>query len=101
MTSLWYEGDPLVVIEAFSMGLPVIAAAIGNTAATVRAKETGLLYPPGDHAGLSSALEWYAAHPEAVERMRQNARDYYLATHTPEVNYERLLQIYGYASGSQ
>jgi glycosyltransferase involved in cell wall biosynthesis len=99
LTSLWYEGDPLVVIEAFSMGLPVIAAAIGNTAATVRAKETGLLYPPGDHAGLSSALEWYAAHPEAVERMRQNARDYYLATHTPEVNYERLLQIYGYASG--
>jgi len=98
MTSLWYEGDPMVVIEAFSVGLPVIAADIGNTAATVAAERAGLVYTPGDLIGLSAALQRFADHPEAARQMRQNARNYYLATHTPERNYERLMEIYTHAS---
>ena len=97
MTSLWYEGDPMVVIEAFSVGLPVIAANIGNTAATVLAEGAGLVYTPGDHIELSATLQRFADHPEAAGQMRQNARNYYLATHTPEKNYVRLMEIYNYA----
>jgi glycosyltransferase involved in cell wall biosynthesis len=98
MPSLWYEGDPLVVIEALSLGLPVIAATVGNTARTVAANKMGLVYPPRDHAGLAGALKWYADHPQEASAMRQSARSYYLATHTPELNYRRLLQIYAHAS---
>jgi glycosyltransferase involved in cell wall biosynthesis len=98
MTSLWYEGDPMVVIEAFSMGLPVIAANIGNTAATILAEGTGLLFTPGDYAELSAALQKFLDHPEAAGQMRQSARNYYLSTHTPEKNYERLMEIYAHAS---
>lgn len=98
MASLWYEGDPMVVIEAFSMGVPVIAGKIGNTATTILAEGAGLLYTPGDHRELSAALQRFADHPEAVRQMRQRARDYYLTTHTPETNYKRLMEIYAQAS---
>jgi glycosyltransferase involved in cell wall biosynthesis len=98
MTSLWYEGDPMVVIEAFSMGLPLIAANIGNTAATVLSETAGLVYTPGDHIGLSAALQKFTDHPATVRQMRQNARNYYLTAHTPETNYERLMEIYAQAS---
>ena len=88
----------MVVIEAFSVGLPVIAADIGNTAATVAVESAGLIYTPGDPIGLSAALQGFADHPEAARQMRQNARNYYLATHTPERNYQRLMEIYTHAS---
>jgi glycosyltransferase involved in cell wall biosynthesis len=97
MTSLWYEGDPMVVIEAFSVGLPVIASDIGNTAATVLAEGAGLTYPPGDHMEMSAALERLANDHVAARRMRQNARKYYLAMHTPEKNYKRLMEIYAHS----
>lgn len=97
MTSLWYEGDPMVVIEAFSVGLPVIASNIGNTAATVLSEGAGIVYTPGHHMELSAALQKLADDPEAAQQMRHHARNHYLAVHTPESNYERLMGIYAHA----
>jgi glycosyltransferase involved in cell wall biosynthesis len=95
MPSLCYEGAlPLAIIEAFSLGLPVIGSALGNTGALVRPGETGLLYPPGDHHALASTLAGFAENPAAIQHMRQGARAYYLAGHTPEKNYRRLIEIY-------
>jgi len=98
MTSLWYEGGvPIVAIEAFSLGVPVIAGNIGSTAETVLSEGAGMLYAPGDHMEMAAALQRLADHPEATRLMRQRARNYYLATHTPEKNYERLMEIYAHA----
>jgi glycosyltransferase involved in cell wall biosynthesis len=95
MPSIWYEGGlPLVVIEAFSLGLPVIGANVGNVAGLLRSGETGLLYEAGDPLALCAALRSYASDPEAATEMRKHAREYYLANHTPERNYTRLIEIY-------
>ena len=95
MPSIWYEGGlPLVVIEAFSLGLPVIGADIGTVGGQIESGDTGLLYAPGEAAALSSALSWYASNPQAVREMRRRSREYYLATHTNEKNYQRLIKIY-------
>jgi glycosyltransferase involved in cell wall biosynthesis len=98
MSSRWYEGDPMVVIEAFSLGLPVISGNIGNTAAIVLREGAGLVYTSGYHHELSAALQRFADSPVAARQMRMSARNYYLATHTPERNYERLMEIYSRAS---
>jgi glycosyltransferase involved in cell wall biosynthesis len=95
MPSIWYEGGlPLVVIEAFSLGLPVIGARIGTVGTLIQPLETGLLYSSGDPQALSSALAQYATDADAEQAMRRGARAYYLANHTPARNYERLLEIY-------
>jgi glycosyltransferase involved in cell wall biosynthesis len=95
MPSIWYEaGLPLVVIEAFSFGLPVIGADVGNVGGLLRSGDTGLLCAPGEPAALSDALRSYASNPGAAGEMRKSARGYYFATHTPEKNYIRLIEIY-------
>lgn len=67
-----YEGLPHAVLEAMSLGVPVVAAAAGGTPELVRHGETGLLVPPGDPAALAEALRRLAGSPE--ERRRLGAR---------------------------
>jgi glycosyltransferase involved in cell wall biosynthesis len=51
-----YEGFGMVVVEAMSQGLPVVATPVGCTPELVRDGETGALVPRRDPAGLASAL---------------------------------------------
>jgi len=50
------EALPLVLIEAMSLGTPVVATSVGGIADVVTDGETGLLVPPGDVAALSGAI---------------------------------------------
>lgn len=92
--SLWYEGMPMVILEAFASGVPVIAARIGAAATLVRDGETGLTYEPGDAAGLAACLAWAQGHPEEMARLGHTARARYLAEFTADANHQRLTEIY-------
>ena len=63
MGSIWPENAPLVIIEALSVGCPVIAPDIGGIAELIRHNETGLLYKAGDVHALQVALETISALP--------------------------------------
>lgn len=92
--SIWYEGVPLTILEAFACGRPVIASRIGALSEIVRDRELGLLFEPGDAAGLAAAVDWAAGHPDEMERMGQAARREYEQAFTGERNYEQLAAIY-------
>jgi glycosyltransferase involved in cell wall biosynthesis len=51
------EGLPLVLIEAMSQGLPVVASNVGGVPEIVIHERTGLLVPPMDVGALYSAIE--------------------------------------------
>ena len=46
--SIWFEGFPLVVLEAYAAGTPVIASRLGSLGEIVADGTTGLLVPPND-----------------------------------------------------
>lgn len=52
-----YEGFGMVVVEAMSQRLPVVATPVGCAATLVRHEQTGLTVPPRDPAALATALE--------------------------------------------
>lgn len=54
--SEWYENCPMSVLEAMAYGKPVVAADIGGIPELVAHEQTGLLFAPGDRAGLQEAL---------------------------------------------
>ncbi|GAA2570024.1 hypothetical protein GCM10010435_50220 [Winogradskya consettensis] len=54
--SVWPEAFGLTALEAFAVGTPVVASAVGGLPDLVRVGETGALVPPGDAAALAAAV---------------------------------------------
>ncbi len=94
MPSIWYEGFPRTLVEAFAAGLPVIASRLGAMAVLVKDGYTGLLFEPGNAADLAAKLQWAQDNPERMNEMGLAARAEYEARYTPEKNYTALMEIY-------
>lgn len=92
--SVWYEGFPVTIVEAYSVGLPVIASNLGAMSSIIDHKRTGLHFRPDDPDDLAKKVEWIISHPAELERMRQEARAEYEVKYTPERNYKMLMDIY-------
>ena len=91
--SRWYEGFPMVVVEAFARGVPIIAPAHGGFPEMVEDGRTGLLFRPGDVADLMRAVR-AVEDPRRSARMGRRARDVYEERYTEERNLDRLMGIY-------
>lgn len=59
-----HEGLPHVVVEAMSIGLPVIATDVGGTSEVVEHRKNGILIPPDDENALRDALQELIHNPE-------------------------------------
>jgi glycosyltransferase involved in cell wall biosynthesis len=68
------EARPRSIIEAMSMGLPVIASEVGGIPSLVHHGETGLLVPAGDAAALAGAIAALAASAADRQRMGRAGR---------------------------
>ena len=96
--SLWYEGFPMVMVEALSLGLPVIAARIGSLPEIIEDGVCGLLFEPANGPALAEAIrECARMPPERIAGMRSAARTRYLNRYAEAANYETLMVIYAEA----
>ena len=65
------DANPLVLVEASSLGIPCVATKVGLVHELVRHGENGLLVPPEDPESLAAALAELAADPDRRDRMGQ------------------------------
>lgn len=94
MPSEWYEGFPMVILEAFSQRLPVIASCLGSMAEIVEDGVTGLHFEAGNAEDLAEKVRWMNEHPEECRQMGINARKVYEEKYTPEKNHKLLMAVY-------
>jgi glycosyltransferase involved in cell wall biosynthesis len=92
--SLWYEGFPMVIVEAFACGVPVLCSRLGGMQEIVADGGTGMHFSPGDAQDLARKVEWAWDHPAELAEMGRSARRKYETDYTAEKNYSRLMQIY-------
>jgi glycosyltransferase involved in cell wall biosynthesis len=59
--SVWYENNPLAVIEAFALGTPVLASDIGGLSEMVRPGVNGDLFEFNSRADILRSLTWAAS----------------------------------------
>lgn len=93
--SIWFEGMPLTIIEAFACGTPVISSKIGAMETMIVSGYNGLHFEVQSEAGLKSKLdEWYNLNEDQKYIYRLNARKTYETYYTPEENVKQLLTVY-------
>jgi glycosyltransferase involved in cell wall biosynthesis len=92
--SLCYENFPKAVVEAYAVGTPVVAAAIGALGELVEHETTGLLFAPGQAADLARQVRRLTSDDALAAALRRQARQRYLDRYTAEQNYQILMAIY-------
>jgi glycosyltransferase involved in cell wall biosynthesis len=92
--STCYENFPMTILEAYAVGLPVIASNLGGMSSLIDHGRTGLHFRPGDPEDLAAKVAWAAAHPAELADMRREARGEFEAKYTAERNYKQLKEIY-------
>ncbi len=89
--SEWYEGQPMVILEALAAGLPVVHSDLGALGETVG--------PGGFAAGLTvegwQAAMSLTARSEDVDRLGAEARDHYERSFTEPIGLRGLEKAYG------
>jgi glycosyltransferase involved in cell wall biosynthesis len=95
LPSTWYEGFPMILAEAFAIGLPVIASDLGSMSSIVDHLRTGLHFEAGNSSDLVDKVRWLRAHPADAALMRTQARQEYEDKYASETNYAQLIDIYG------
>ena len=97
--SLWYEGMPMVIIEALASATPVIASRLGNPKHMVHDGVGGLLFQPGNADDLAECVQRLERSSALRSTLREGARNLYESQYSPDSNYERLVEIYSEVSG--
>lgn len=89
-----WEVQPIAILEAMAVGLPIVATAVGAVPEMLGHGERGLLVAPEDPPALASAVEEILSRPEAARRRVVEARRWVLDRCRPEVMLDGIEQVY-------
>ena len=96
--SVLYEGQPMVTLEAFASGLPVLASDLGGNGELVGAVGKRWVVPPADRAAWAEALADLATMPgDELDEAGAHGRRIYEAEFTPEAAVAALEGAYAVA----
>ena len=84
----WYEGFPMSIVEAFSVGTPVICSDLGNAGSVVEEGITGYKF------NCKSVYEIVNAIKNADKISTEKVKRIYESKYNENVNYKQLAKIY-------
>jgi glycosyltransferase involved in cell wall biosynthesis len=97
LPSQWYEGQPIVAIQSFAAGVPVIASDIGNFSDLIVPEDNGYLFQSGSAESLASVVTRAWSQEDSYLALRRGARAHYERGHSKTGNTEILLSAYSQA----
>ena len=93
--SVWYEGFGMTIIEAYSLGVPVIAGDFGNGGSLVKEGKTGFKYKYNSPEALADTVrKAESLSDDSREVLSKLAYKEYKDYYCEEANYKKLLEIY-------
>jgi glycosyltransferase involved in cell wall biosynthesis len=99
LASRWYEGMPMVIIEALAAGRPVIVPDHGPFPSIVWPNRNALLFRANDPESLREVLDRANAMSDEEWRgFSDEARALHTARYAPESNYGMLMDVYAAAA---
>lgn len=92
--SMWYEGMPMTIIEAFALKTPVIASDLGAMSSMIQHQKTGLLFDPSSINSLLEKVNYCLNQNIAMRSIANNAFMKYETEYSSNANYRMLKEIY-------
>jgi len=89
-----YETFPIVVLEAYACGKPVIASGVGGLKDLVVNGETGLLFETGNHIQLAEKILYLLNNSDDALRMGLNGRRFVEENYSIDIVIDKLERIY-------
>jgi len=89
-----YENFPIVVLEAFSSGKPVVASRIGALPYIIEPHKTGLLFESQNSDDLAEKVRWLYGRPTEIEDMGRRARATVEREYDARLRYQALKTIF-------
>ena len=92
--SIWFENNPLSVIEVMSLGRPVIGSKMGGIPELVIHNKTGLLFEAANTDQLSDAIINLLSNSKLVEVLGDNARQAIIQRFSSQTRLQNLITLY-------
>jgi glycosyltransferase involved in cell wall biosynthesis len=92
--SEWYEGFPMVIVEAYACGTPIVASRIGSLDEIVEEGLTGVKFQPGNVEDLIEKVKMVWANSALQIEMRRVARQRFDEKFSDKKSHESLMAIY-------
>jgi glycosyltransferase involved in cell wall biosynthesis len=92
--SIWNEVYAIVLLEAMTLGIPVIGSKIGGMQEVFEHEISGIAVPPGDAHALAAAMQRLWNDPALCARMGQAGRARAMEQFSPDIYYRRLKGVF-------
>jgi glycosyltransferase involved in cell wall biosynthesis len=89
-----YEGFPMVILEAYACGTPVVCSRIGSLNEIVEEGATGVKFDPGNPLDLAAKIQMLWDDSERRKSMRETVRMAFDNNFSAKKNFEALMAIY-------
>jgi len=88
------EGHPIALLEAMSLGIPVIATSVGGVPEVIGSDRYGSLVKSASSEDILSAMRHYLEHTEVVRERALLARSHVRSTYSLQVMAQNYLELY-------
>ena len=93
--SEWYENNPMTIIEAYAMGVPVIGSRIGGIPEIIVNGKTGYTFEAGNEKDLEETIRMANSLEDSdYITMCEASHAFYEAHFSPEMYYKKLIDFY-------
>jgi glycosyltransferase involved in cell wall biosynthesis len=93
-TSKWYEGMPMVILEAMSVGLPIVSSRLGNMKYIIKNNFNGLFFNINLKYDLSKKANYLYKNKIFKKLLKKNSINVYKKKYSSSTNYIILKNIY-------
>jgi glycosyltransferase involved in cell wall biosynthesis len=94
MPARWHENNPMSVLEARAVGVPVICTDMGGLPEMVEDAVDGFVVPRAQSRALSDAIRRLAQDRGLAREMGRRGHERLLRDNTPDVHYGQLMGVY-------
>ncbi|TMQ91779.1 glycosyltransferase family 4 protein [Actinomadura soli] len=95
--SRWFENQPMIILEGFACGVPVVSTPLGGIPELITDGVSGRLVPPDEPAALAAAAHGYVGDASARRSAGEAARRIAAERFSPERHLAGLDELYARA----